>query len=603
MKSQQPPLWRRILLRPSIWLAVVSVVAYWDEKPLNGGLVYDDGGSLLNNVVVNGKVPWHEVWKRDFWGTLMSEPQSHKSFRPITTLTFKWNWILAGDEPTNNTFGFHLVNFVLHGVVTALVTETAWYVFPYSMSSQCIVGAIFGLHPVHTEAVTNITSRGELIMSLFYLSAFLSYASCLRASSSTLRVLGLYIVPWICMTASVFSKEQGATALITCVLYDFLHRHWNIRRFFERLLSKDAEVVQFLLRAFILAVETLLVVGLRYYLNGESSPDFIFDQNPAGFSEDRFTRAFSVSWVYCLYILDAMYPMYLAPDWSGRGIRLIETIDDSRVFTVLLLWLFAATCLSSLIQGRSSETRKVLLLAFFAFTFSPFLLSSNILVVVGLMKADRVIYLPLWGFAILEAHLFEIISSKSKAAFSLCYLLVIGQLVWFGARLHERNLAWSNSLDLWLSAYQINNRSHHTMYNCGYELSIRQRYEESEQVMRPIGDPHVDGPSNTFVYAMVLYNLNRCNEANPLIDKALAILDQKRADGGVRDTKSSLDRSQSNIMVAKAYCTVSEDLRKAAKIFYDAVQVDQTNKYAVDQAVMIMKKLEEAENSIKRGLS
>jgi protein O-mannosyl-transferase len=599
------PLWRRLLLRPSVWIAVISVIAYWDEKPLNGGLVYDDGGSLLNNVVVNGQVPWHEVWRRDFWGTLMSAPASHKSYRPITTLTFKLNWALAGPDPTKNTFGFHAVNYVLHGIVTALVTETMRFVFPNALSPQIIAGAIFGLHPVHTEAVTNITSRGELIMSLFYLTAFLSYAASLRASSFPIRVVGIYLVPWICMTASVFSKEQGATALITCVLYDFIHRHWNVKRFLERLWDRDAESLWFLWRALVLAVETLLILALRYYVNGESSPDFIFDQNPAGFSKDRFTRAFSVSWVYCLYIFDAVYPKYLAPDWSGVGIKLIERAEDPRVYNVLLLWLFAAICLSSLLHGRVSESRRVVLLAFFAFTFSPFLLSSNILVVVGLMKADRVIYLPLWGFAVLEAHLFDLVtrSKMTSVAFWIGYILVLGQLLWFGARLHERNLAWSNSLDLWLSAYQINNRSHHTMYNCGYELSTRLRYAESEQVMRPIGNPHVDGPSNTFVYAMVLYNLNRCDEANPLIDKALAIIAEQRAIGGIRNTKNSLDRSQSNILVARAYCTISEDLRKAGRVFYEAVQVDQTNKYAVEQAVMIMKKIEEAESMVKRGLS
>jgi protein O-mannosyl-transferase len=604
-QATRSPLWRRLLLRPSLWIAIISVIAYWDEKPLNGGLVYDDGGSVLNNVVVNGKVPWHEVWKRDFWGTLMSEPQSHKSFRPITTLTFKWNWVWAGDDPTKHTYGFHLVNFLLHGIVTALVTETMRFVFPSSLSPQIIAGAIFGLHPVHTEAVTNITSRGELIMSLFYLAAFLSYAASLRASSFLIRLVGIYVVPWMCMTASVFSKEQGATALITCVLYDFIHRNWNVKRFMDRLISRDAESLKFALRAVVLGIETLLIVGLRYYLNGESSPDFIFDQNPAGFSRDRFTRAFSVSWVYCLYIFDAIYPMYLAPDWSGLGIKLIERVEDSRVYNVLLLWLFALICLNSLLQGRGSETRKIVLLSFFAFTFSPFLLSSNILVVVGLMKADRVIYLPLWGFAVLEAHLFDLFSRSklTTVTFWIGYILTMGQLLWFATRLHERNLAWSNSLDLWLSAYQVNNRSHHTMYNCGYELSTRQRYAESEQVMRPIGDPHVDGPTNTFVYAMVLYNLNRCDEANPLIDRALAIIAQKRNSGGTRDTKSSLDRSQSNILVAKAYCTIQEDLRKAGRVFYEAVQVDQTNKYAVDQAVMIMKRLEESERMTKMGRS
>jgi hypothetical protein len=41
-------------------------------------------------------------------------------------------------------------------------------------------------------------------------------------------------------------------------------------------------------------------------------------------------------------------------------------------------------------------------MAIWACTFNSFLLSSNILAVVGLMKADRAIYLPLLGFCLLD---------------------------------------------------------------------------------------------------------------------------------------------------------------------------------------------------------
>jgi hypothetical protein len=34
---------------------------------------------------------------------------------------------------------------------------------------------------------------------------------------------------------------------------------------------------------------------------------------------------------------------------------------------------------------------------------------------------------------------------------------------------------------LWGSAYDINPTSHHTQYNYGYELSIKQRYEEANK--------------------------------------------------------------------------------------------------------------------------
>ena len=128
------------------------------------------------------------------------------------------------------------------------------------------------------------------------------------------------------------------------------------------------------------------------------------------------------------------------------------------------------------------------------------------------------------------------------------------------------------------------------MYNCGYELSIKQRYEESEYVLRPIGNPRVDGPSNTFVYVMVLYNLHRCDEAMLYIKEAYQVLDEKRTAGGPRNLKHMLDRSESNLMNAEAHCT--EDLTQKGKIMYDAVQKDQTNPYAIQQAKALMERLD-----------
>ena len=417
----------RLLRRPSLWVSLLTLLAYWDETALNGSFVYDDGGSVSKNVVVNGQVPLAEVLRRDYWGTPMSEPQSHKSFRPITTLTFRLNWLWeerqsgAKDKDDSSaspgkkaqvdtTYSFHIVNLLLHCVVTALVTDAAAFVFTgktseLDVTAQLITGLIFGLHPVHVEAVTNITSRGELLMSFFFLSAFLVYANHIPVAPqqdnkfSIRTTICIFFIPWICMVLSVFSKEQGATTLMSLVFYDFVQNHSSVQDYVLKLWNKDAGAIAFLRRTVILALQTLVVVGWRYWLNGETTPDFIFDQNPAGFSEDRFTRVFSVSWVYCLYIRDAFYPFHLGPDWSGLSIDLIEDWGDKRILGVLSLWTFAAVCLYSLFVGLSktkasatmkmSEIRRVGLLAFFAFLFIPFLLSSNLLVVVGLMKADR----------------------------------------------------------------------------------------------------------------------------------------------------------------------------------------------------------------------
>jgi protein O-mannosyl-transferase len=629
-------------------------------------------GSIKSNSVVNGNLPWTEVFYRDFWSTPMTDIQSHKSFRPLTSLTFRLNWILADymygkDNKEDFTYGFHIVNVVLHGLVSGLVTEAASFVFGIgrvrpltapsakssyytsSIQAQFITGCLFGLHPVHAESVSNLTSRGELLMATFFLLAFISYAYALPQANQSANmetrakvtqrvgsrkaVLLMYIAPWFCMTCSMFCKEQGATTLMALVVYDFLQHFTSVQDFVGQMTQTSiynaatSQAWPWIMRTTILAVQTVVICAWRYWLNGETRPDFIYDQNPAGFSEDRFTRIFSVNWVYCLYIRDMLYPCFLGPDWSGRSIDLITSWGDPRTLLVITLWIVTLALVYKLLVGRptvqqSSSTSsspssspshvqseinvwKIVQLSFWSFTFVPFLLSSNLLVVVGLMKADRVIYLPLMGFCLLQALLFQTTAKRMGTCVSyIMHLLLLAQLAWYAALLHHRNRAWSSALHLWMEAYRINPKSHHTIYNCGYELSLNQRYLEAEQVLRPIADAHVEGPSNTFVYAMVLYNLNRCAESHEYINRALAVLQQKKEVGGPRNLPSALARVESNLLVARGFCISQTDLRQAGHVMYQAVQIDSSNEYAVQQATQVLQMLErqtQLQNQLQGG--
>jgi protein O-mannosyl-transferase len=685
--------------RPSVWVGLVAIVAYSDPQALRGEFVYDDAGSVKRNVVVTGMVPLSDLFKRDYWGTPMKDATSHKSFRPVTTLSFWINWKLSERWQTAHTkwhtFGFHVANVVLHGVVSGLVVEVAALVFACSTQaashapSHVLSGLLFAVHPVHAEAVSNVTSRGELLMSAFYLAAFLSYfyqeerTVESQSSATTYRqrfvaLVRVYLLPVMCTAFSMFSKEQGATCLLAVVAMDFVQRFGSLQGFVDRVgrgyhrrhkdrqrqpeeaaigppstanpesstlpahdvgkgksekqsSNDDDDVLQFVVRAVALGMQTVAVCLGRMYINGETKPDFIVDQNPAGFAADRFTRIFSVNWVYCLYVRDYLWPTALCPDWSGRSIDLLASASDVRVLGVLALWAFIGWCIYQLLfldlrtkdQTQASPSsglrlnasqKQQALIAFWSFVACPFLLSSNLLVVVGLMKADRVIYLPLAGLCMLQAWLFDCfqrhpqLSSRTKSLVQLAVLIQMGALC---AKTHERNVAWSTSELLWQEAYRVNPRSYHTMYNYGYELSLRKKYVRAERVLRPIADPHVNGPSNTFVYAMVLQNLNRCDEANRLMDRALALAERQQREAAdeaaeaaaaaanessgddaeaaaavigrnVRNTESSYARVKSNLLVARSFC--SQDVGLAGKYMYDAVQADPTNEYAVEQA-------------------
>jgi hypothetical protein len=92
---------------------------------------------------------------------------------------------------------------------------------------------------------------------------------------------------------------------------------------------------------------------------------------------------------------------------------------------------------------------------------------------------------------------------------------------------------------------------------------------------------------------MVLQNLDRCDEANRLMDRALELAERQQRESAadeqdplqksVRNTESSYARVKSNLLVARSFCS-NKDPALAGKLMYDAVQADPTNEYAIEQA-------------------
>ena len=80
----------------------------------------------------------------------MTSPESHKSYRPLTVLTFRWNRQLHDMDP----LGFHAVNVLLHGLVSILFLLLLRRVGVPQMISLAAV-LLFATHPIHTEAVSD----------------------------------------------------------------------------------------------------------------------------------------------------------------------------------------------------------------------------------------------------------------------------------------------------------------------------------------------------------------------------------------------------------------------------------------------------------------
>uniref|UniRef100_A0A182YIZ4 Transmembrane and TPR repeat-containing protein 3 n=1 Tax=Anopheles stephensi TaxID=30069 RepID=A0A182YIZ4_ANOST len=72
-----------------MYLAVGLIAALCYLNGIQGDFVHDDIPAITLNKDVLGHGPVAQVFRNDFWGTPMADLSSHKSYRPLTTLTFR----------------------------------------------------------------------------------------------------------------------------------------------------------------------------------------------------------------------------------------------------------------------------------------------------------------------------------------------------------------------------------------------------------------------------------------------------------------------------------------------------------------------------------
>ena len=112
--------------------------------------------TLLQNKNAHWGSDWKGVFTQDLWGRNMFEPGSHLSYRPLTTISFRFNHYFHELRP----FGYHVVNIALHAAVTVLFTVATRRMMRSTLISV-LAGILFAVHPLHVEVATNIVGRAE----------------------------------------------------------------------------------------------------------------------------------------------------------------------------------------------------------------------------------------------------------------------------------------------------------------------------------------------------------------------------------------------------------------------------------------------------------
>ena len=158
-------------------LLVFGLAALAHANTLPNQPVLDDGWAIFDNPIVRDPSRMAEAFRTP-WGGGAAPPTVAGVWRPLTTVTFALNHAAGGRA----VWGYHLVNVLLHALATlalwALARRLVAAVAPARADAAGLVaGALFAVHPVHVEAVAGLVGRAEILSALGVLGALLALAT------------------------------------------------------------------------------------------------------------------------------------------------------------------------------------------------------------------------------------------------------------------------------------------------------------------------------------------------------------------------------------------------------------------------------------------
>ena len=124
--------------------------------------MFDDHRAILTNDDLDPlKTSLLDVLVHDFWGGHMTRVESHKSYRPLTVLTYRYlNYNFSQLQP----YIYRLTNVLMHCLASVLFLFLSEIVLgenvktdstsSYTPSWATYTALLFAVHSIHTEAVS-----------------------------------------------------------------------------------------------------------------------------------------------------------------------------------------------------------------------------------------------------------------------------------------------------------------------------------------------------------------------------------------------------------------------------------------------------------------
>lgn len=405
-------------LIPLLLIGILAISVYWNS--LSGSFFWDDTFLIADNEAVKS-LSFHSI--KAFFIDRNAYPSAPgEIYKPLYLFSFALNYRLNGLNP----MGYHATNLLVH-----LANSLLFYLLLIRLTDNArlslISSLIFALHPIHTESVSWIKGRDDLLALLLMQLSLLAYIIGSDINRKILYIC-LSIVAYI---MALLFKEMAVTFPGILLLYDLLLKGGkpHISRYIPYLII------------------TLLYLSLRTYVLGQIAGT---ERWTGGITETTYTIIKSIGF----YIKLLLLPINLCSDYGSYPFT-----NNPDIGVVLSAFAIAVFCL--ILYGIRKRRIVIFAILWFFLTLLPVL--NIIPIKIGI--AERYLYIPSIGFSVLIGFVLER-SWVNKGI--VMFFITAFVLIFYSIGTLNRNEVWSDNSKMLkdtIDKFPGNARSHYNLGN------------------------------------------------------------------------------------------------------------------------------------------
>ncbi|MGH7500181.1 MAG: tetratricopeptide repeat protein [Longimicrobiales bacterium] len=438
---------------------VAAAAAATFANSLANGFAFDDEFIISGNARVHQLADQAAIWLTPYWPGF---GEAAGLYRPLAIFAYALEWFAGGGAP----WVFHATNVVLHVVASVLALVLLRRLV--SPGAALFGAVLFAVHPVHAEAVANAVGQAELLAGAAMLGACVLLVERTHTALSFKRLSATAALYAIAMLAKESAIVLPALLIALDAALAGLRRNDDsteprARRHDEGAAGHAAAIALPLL---VLAATAGAYLWLRFSAIGSLAGSDPAPSLPFLQTSQRWLVALQ-TWPEYLRLL--VFPLDLSADYAP------DVIDPATGLTPAVI-LGGLLCATTIVLASFTPRRPAIGLpaAWFLIAILPV---SNLIVPIGVVLAERTLYVPSFAIALVAAFAAQRIAGTRALTAAvprarIARMAAATLLLAFAVRSVVRNPDWKNTRAYWSALVRDHPESYHAQWGMASHMFV-----------------------------------------------------------------------------------------------------------------------------------